>query len=105
MKMSFQQSLTAFPAFKPNIMTQHTPAQDAVYSNVVKGGRCWNGFQMDAGMIIHAVQGLEPNGFWGDKALCGTQPGYRGYGWSLSQKEVSCPKCKKKLESINKATL
>ena len=72
-----------------------------IYLSARKGGRCWNGFHRDGGSIIHAVptrDGLEPNGFWGDKSLCGTEPGLRGFGWSKVALDVNCPKCLKKLE-------
>lgn len=66
--------------------------------NVKKGGRCWNAAHRDAGTIIHIVNvAEEPNGFFGDKALCGTQPGARGYGWLKVEDEATCQKCLKKL--------
>jgi len=67
------------------------------YSTVTKSGRAFNGAHRDAGKIIHIVEGAEPNGFWGDKALCGTEPGIRGNGWSESHGEATCPKCLKKV--------
>ncbi len=63
------------------------------YSNVYKAGRCFNGAHRDAGAIVHIVEGGEPNGYWGDKALCGTEPGRRGFGWSKTSKEATCQKC------------
>ena len=66
----------------------------------VKGGRCFNGAHRDRGQIVHGVitkDGKEPNGYWGSKALCGSEPGLRGYGWSQTDKEVNCTKCLKKL--------
>ncbi len=73
-----------------------------VYSNVRKGGRCWNGFHRDGGVIIHIKEGTEPSGFWGGKALCGTEVGYRGYGWAKESldRHANCPKCVKKLEKL-----
>ena len=72
---------------------------------VEKGGRCWNGFHKDRGTVVHLIEGEEPNGFWGGKALCGTEPGIRSSGWSRAMtfinrqksvpKEVTCTKCKK----------
>lgn len=66
-------------------------------NNVTKAGRCFNGAHRDSGKIVHFVPDEEPSGFWGTKALCGTEPGVRGYGWTLSTKKVNCPKCNKKL--------
>lgn len=65
-------------------------------SNVYKAGRAWNGAHRDAGTVVHIVEGDEPNGYWGNKALCGTEPGRRSYGWSKTDKEVNCKNCIKK---------
>ncbi len=62
-------------------------------SNVYKGGRCWNGSHKDAGTIIHIIEGVEPNGYWGGKALCGTETGKRSYGWAKSDSEATCKRC------------
>lgn len=62
-----------------------------------KGGRCWNDAHRDSGYVIHAVEEQKGGGFWGDKALCGTEPGRRSYGWTGSDKEINCEKCLKKL--------
>ena len=72
------------------------------YSNVRKGGRCFNGAHRDSGAIIHIVEGDEVNGFWGTKALCGTEPGRRGYGWTLANKDATCEKCIKNLTNKEK---
>lgn len=65
--------------------------------SVTKGGRCFNGAHRDAGQIVHAIPvDTEPSGFWGAPALCGAEPGRRGYGWAISTKTVTCPKCIKK---------
>lgn len=69
-------------------------------SKVYKAGRSWNGFHCDRGVIIHAIEGEEPNGFWGGKSLCGTRPGNRSYGWVNTNKEVTCEKCKKKVSEL-----
>lgn len=68
--------------------------------NVKKGGRSWNGFHSDKGVIIHAVPEPEPNEYWGSKALCGAIPGKRSYGWVKSDNIVSCEKCKKKVSEL-----
>lgn len=67
----------------------------------VKSGRGWNGFHLDAGTIVHAVEPLPPKtgGPWFTKAVCGTQPGIRGNGWSEVSREINCPKCLKKLSA------
>jgi len=70
-----------------------------VMENVFKGGRCWNGSQRDSGRIVHVIIGEEPNGFWGGKALCGSKPGSRGYGWSKAIEEPNCKKCIRKKEA------
>jgi hypothetical protein len=73
-------------------------------ANVIKSGRAFNGFHRDSGIIVHMIEGDEPNGFWGGKALCGTEPGYRGNGWYKTRNEPTCPKCLKraqKQEEIN----
>ena len=66
-------------------------------STVYKGGRCWNGAHRDAGTIIHIIEGEKPNGDWFGKALCGSEPGRRAYGWVLTDKPVNCRKCIHKL--------
>lgn len=72
------------------------------YTEATKGGRCFNGAHRDAGVIVHYVRKMEYGcaGYWGDKALCGTEPGRRGYGWNVSTKNVNCPKCIKRYEKI-----
>lgn len=72
------------------------------YSNVRKGGKCWNGAHRDSGVIIHIVEGKEVNGFWGTKSLCGTEPKRRGYGWTLANKDANCEKCIKKFTNKEK---
>lgn len=66
----------------------------------IKSGRAFNGAHRDAGIIVHLVEELPKHycsgSFWGDKALCGVQPGIRGNGWTTSNREVNCPKCLKK---------
>lgn len=64
---------------------------------VKKGGRCFNGAHRDAGIIVHALKNA-PNysGPCFEKALCGAEPGLRGYGWAETEREVNCPKCLKK---------
>ena len=64
-----------------------------------KSGRAWNGAVRDAGIITHAV----PNAAYPSwtPALCGTKPGVRGGGWQGPEKqgtEITCAKCRKKLE-------
>jgi hypothetical protein len=67
-----------------------------------KTGRCFNGAERDGGRIIHLVKPLPENsaGDWFIKALCGTQPGKRGNGWSLHHGPANCPKCLKQKEKI-----
>jgi len=63
-----------------------------------KIGRCFNGAERDRGTIVHLVeeQPVTSCGDWFDKALCGSQPGFRGNGWTKSDKDANCPKCLKK---------
>jgi len=70
-----------------------------VFKAAVKGGRCFNGFHRDRGVVVHAVEPLPPHsgGDWFTKALCGAIPGDRGYGWSETSKDINCPKCLKKM--------
>lgn len=65
-------------------------------TNVYKGGRCWNGAHRDAGILVHIIEGEETNGYWGGKALCGTEPGKRSYGWAKTSRQPTCAKCIKK---------
>lgn len=60
-----------------------------------KSGRAWNGAHRDAGTIVHLVEEMPENcgGYWGEKALCGAEPGRRGNGWAVATKPVSCQKC------------
>lgn len=55
-----------------------------------KSGRAFNGSHRDAGTIIHLVPALpettSTGGFWGDKSLCGVEPGRRGNGWAESKR-------------------
>lgn len=64
-----------------------------------KGGRCWNGAHRDAGAIVHAVESQPPTtgGYWGNKALCGAEPGRRGYGWTTTNNKINCEKCLKRM--------
>jgi len=68
-----------------------------VITPAVKGGRCFNGAHRDRGQVVHAIPGKEENGMWQTKALCGSKPGQRSYGWSTTLKEVNCKTCLKKL--------
>ena len=77
------------------------------YTPVKKSGRAWNGFHRDVGTVVHAIVGIESNGYWGGKALCGTEPGLRGNGWAkattfysrdnIQPSEITCEKCIKKI--------
>jgi len=61
-----------------------------------KTGRCCTGAEADGGVLYHAVEATQRQG-WG-KAICGTQPGVRGNGWSWDPGEaVTCPACLKRL--------
>ncbi len=64
-------------------------------TTAVKSGRGFNGAHRDSGSIVHIVPKMSAtcSGFWGDKALCGTRPGYRGNGWSEVHNKANCPKC------------
>ena len=76
------------------------PAQIAAIPMLpaVKGGRCWNGAHRDAGQIIHLVPAMPTysSGDWFYKAVCGTEPGRRSYGWNKTDKDANCPKCLKR---------
>lgn len=72
-----------------------------IYSHVRKGGRSFNGAHRDGGVVVHIVAGTEPNGYWGTKALCGTEPGRRSYGWSTTNRPPTCEKCLKKFSTLN----
>lgn len=69
------------------------------YVGATKSGRAFNGFHLESGKIVHAVEPLPENcvGFWGGKALCGTKCGERSNGWTNSDSPINCPKCLKKL--------
>lgn len=69
--------------------------------HVYKSGRAFNGFHRDAGTIVHVVPGPKVNGDWFGKALCGTEPGRRGNGWSETTRGISCDKCISKLSKID----
>jgi len=74
---------------------------------MVKGGRCWNGAHRDAGKVVHAVHEVDYAGDNFEKALCGTAPGPRSYGWTYAPNEldVNCPKCVKKMEALRASYL
>ena len=89
---------------KPQTIEKSQATDVYIVLPAVKGGRCWNGAHRDRGQVVHGVEtedGKEPNGYWGGKALCGTETGLRSYGWSKTDKEINCPKCLKKLSVIN----
>jgi hypothetical protein len=88
-------------------------------------GRLSNGFQSDHGIRYHAVVWKRikrppcPFNDWGRKeipdddftaqvALCGAKPGRRSVGWDFQNgssnvgKEVTCPRCLKKLQKGEK---
>ncbi len=51
----------------------------------------------------HAVLSPQVAGFDGGPALCGYVPGRRSSGWSEYEgKEVTCPKCLKRLAKMGK---
>lgn len=68
-------------------------------SHVKKSGtaRSKGGFEKDRGIVVHAIFGSEPNGFWGGKSLCRSEPGKGSNGWFLTSSEINCEKCLKKL--------
>ena len=71
-----------------------------------KGGKSTNGFHLDRqkNVVVHYVP-LMPetsSGYWGDKSLCGVSPNGRGFGWTISNRQVNCPKCLKKYELLNR---
>lgn len=75
------------------------------YTTAYKAGRCWNGFHLDSGMIVHLLEGVISVPCF-SKAICGTETGLRSYGWAKTTKEVTCPKCikrKLKLDNLNHA--
>lgn len=79
-----------------------TPAGSIQPVTAYKAGRCFNGAHRDAGTIIHLVPPMPSNssGFWGTKALCGVEPGRRGYGWDSTDRQATCPKCIIKSKSL-----
>ncbi len=60
--------------------------------NVKKSGRAFNGAHRDAGSIVHIVT-EKVSGDWFTKALCGTEPGYAGNGWSETNDPATCQAC------------
>jgi hypothetical protein len=76
-----------------------------IYKSAVKAGRCFNGAHRDSGVIVHAIPEDNINGPNFKKALCGTSPGIRGYGWNDSiNKDINCSKCLKKINLSNGTT-
>jgi len=69
----------------------------------IKSGRAWNGFHRDSGTIVHLVRPLPESttGFWGGKALCGTEPSSGGNGWADTERALNCPKCINKRDKLN----
>lgn len=69
------------------------------YAVKTLAGRCANGSELDSGRLWHAV----PIDSW--KAVCNATPGRRSAGWSswyVPNQEVTCPRCQKKLDRVNK---
>lgn len=65
-------------------------------------GRCANGYERDAGRVVHAVMASEKEQRLGINAyarsLCGKTHGPRSAGWSSNlEAEINCPKCIKAL--------
>lgn len=61
--------------------------------SATKTGRCFNGSEKDRGVIVHIVNDWTHYGESYSKTLCGTEPGYRGNGWSKTDKTPTCKKC------------
>lgn len=60
-------------------------------------GRCRSGAEADGGVMYHAVEPDQRQGF--GRALCGAKPGVRGNGWSWDAGDkFTCPRCVKRLE-------
>ncbi len=63
--------------------------------SVVKSGRTFNSSHGDSGVVVHITHRRPENsvGFWGGKALCGSEPGKRSNGWYHTANFPTCPKC------------
>lgn len=58
-----------------------------------KTGRCADGFQRDAGRVVHLVEVSDDmDGGW-TRAFCGTRPGRLSAGWSTADDPVTCSIC------------
>lgn len=63
----------------------------------IKSGtaRSKDGAEKDRGYIVHIVPNPDTNGYWGDKAVCGTKPGKYSNGWYKVDRKPTCEKCVK----------
>lgn len=72
----------------------------------IKGGQSWNGGHRDKGQVIHALKWNPPVDVPSikSKAVCGTQPGYRSYGWiqTTEKTEPTCARCLKLVKKQKK---
>lgn len=74
---------------------EHIPAEEQLYF-VSMLGRCANGFERDAGRLVHAVKSVGYPGW--RPAVCGAKPGRKGNGWSEHPATAAtCPRCLKRL--------
>lgn len=63
-------------------------------------GRCANGAERDRGYVIHALPMISECSM-SSVALCGKTHGRRSAGWVWHSAPLTCPRCKRKLETIN----
>ena len=70
------------------------------YQAQMLAGRCANGAELDHGTRTHAVMITERFGF----AVCGAKPGRRSVGWvsPYKSREITCPRCLKKIQAVTK---
>ncbi len=61
---------------------------DAPYRFRRLAGRLANGFERDAGRVVHVLEN------YGGHALCGAKPGPRSAGWSEHDEDLpTCKRC------------
>ncbi len=72
------------------------------YTPAILAGRCANGYERDHGAVVHfvAYQNHLFNTSW--TSLCGKRPGARSAGYSALKAKVTCTKCIKKANLLQR---
>jgi hypothetical protein len=70
---------------------------------LMKAGPLRNGAERGHGSVWHAVPASERMIEFSGAALCGTAPSIQWSSWQPEKREVTCPRCLKKLATQRQA--